>query len=335
MQEGRDRSGPGDAEATALAWYVRLTSGEASEADWAAHAEWLAESEAHLAAFTAVQVRFERVDAAGPAARERYTQGAGEAWPLGMLRRPVSRRLLFGGAAMALVLAATGLLTWHGSETVRYATARGEVRQVALADGSTVNLDADTEVKVTFERDRRLATLERGRAIFDVRHDPARPFVLTAGNRQVHVLGTRFEVSMLDDRFSVTVTRGRIGVSPRGSAQPIRPENTVSAGQRLVYLKDGAAPQRDEVATADVGRWSDRWLTFVAAPLKTVLAEANRYFPEETLRTGSPAVAGMTFTGSLHVKDAQTLASNLAAFMALSARREGDHFVLDLPDGGN
>jgi len=331
MDETENTSGRKDARDTALGWYVRLTSGEAGEADWAAHAEWLAADPANLAAFTSVQVQFDRMDSAAEAVRAHYA----DAMPAPVLpapaRRVARRTVLLAGAfaGLAAIVAGISLWPWSQATPTRYATARGEVRQVTLADGSTVNLDTDTAITVAIDDGRRVATLDHGRAIFDIRHEPSRPFIVNAGRRRIHVLGTRFEVSTLDDSLSVTVARGRVGVTAQEEDQPILAQNTASAGERLVYLQGGSIPHRETVDAATVGHWSEGWLSFVATPLKTVLEEANRYLPGDLLHAGGPAVAEMTFTGSLQIRDGETLARNLADFMSLDIRREGDHFILE------
>ncbi len=57
-----------------------------------------------------------------------------------------------------------------------YATAKGEVREVMLSDGSRITLDTDSAVKVAFVAARRNLTLQKGRAFFAVKHDASRRF---------------------------------------------------------------------------------------------------------------------------------------------------------------
>ena len=54
---------------------------------------------------------------------------------------------------------------------------------LCFPDGSEVQMDADTRIQVLFDERVRHLTLLRGRAIFDVRHDPQRPFVVDADRR--------------------------------------------------------------------------------------------------------------------------------------------------------
>ena len=115
-----------------------------------------------------------------------------------------------GAFAAALLLVLSVVLL---SDPVQgYATGIGERRVVALADGSHLSLDADTEVQVRMERHRRVLTLVRGRAKFDVAKDPLRPFSVAAGDRLVIATGTSFSVELLAQQVHVVLYEGRVAV---------------------------------------------------------------------------------------------------------------------------
>src|SRR3546814_13704016 len=66
-------------------------------------------------------------------------------------------------------------------------TAIGEQRSATLADGSTVILSSGTALDVRFANGVRRATLARGEAFFEIRHDAAHPFTVDAGDCAVRV----------------------------------------------------------------------------------------------------------------------------------------------------
>ena len=60
--------------------------------------------------------------------------------------------------------------------------------------------------------------LVAGRAHFEVRHDPARSFVVEAGAYRVEVIGTSFDVERDAQTVAVSVTRGKVRVyGPNGA----------------------------------------------------------------------------------------------------------------------
>jgi len=325
----------------ALAWHTRLTSGEATETDWAKHAEWLAADPVHMDEFIAIQEAFERVDAAAPAVVTHYAKfpdssaksiNTKTGFLAGLLDWSFirARPALAGGfafAVIALVIAGTlGVKYLSGPDMVRYATLTGEVRHVTMPDGSTADLDTDTELFVAFSDNERLTKLAHGRAIFDVEHNPQRPFVVQANGRDVKVLGTKFEVAAREDRLSVAVVRGLVGVTADKTTSTTATQ--VPAGEKLVFSASASAPRREMIDPQDVGTWTDRRLTFDEAPLSDVVVEINRYFPGNPFRVEGSDLAAMRFTGSLYLDDEDAIAHNLSSFMSLSYRRDGDNFVM-------
>src|SRR3546814_4387812 len=90
------------------------------------------------------------------------------------------------------------------------ASKSGEIRTVALEDGSRVTLDTDTIVHVAYSPTERGLKLERGRARFDVSYDASRPFVVFAGGGSITAHGTVFDVAVVDRHVSVALLRGSI-----------------------------------------------------------------------------------------------------------------------------
>jgi transmembrane sensor len=331
----------------ALAWHTRLNSGEATEDDWAQHADWLAADPVHMDEFIAIQDAFERVDAVAPAVRAHYAEA-----PVARVKPTESRSgflaglldfsfvrnrpALAGGfafAVIALVIVGTlGVRFLSAPQMTRYATLTGEVRHITLPDGSTADLDTNSELLVAYADDTRFTELTHGRAVFDVEHNPKRPFIVQADGRDIRVLGTKFEVSALNDSLSVAVARGLVGISS-DKAHTSSGEQ-VPAGEKLTYTTSSSTPQREKIDPQHVGTWADRRLTFDRAPLAEVVKEVNRYFPGNPFRVETADLETMPFTGSLYIDDEDVVARNLSSFMSLSYRRDGNSFILEHSEPG-
>src|SRR3546814_14675503 len=61
----------------------------------------------------------------------------------------------------------------------RISTDHGEVRRIALEDGSVVMLNGNSAVQVRYQDDMRRVILRRGEASFEVAHNVQRPFVVS------------------------------------------------------------------------------------------------------------------------------------------------------------
>ncbi len=196
-----------------------------------------------------------------------------------------------GGMAAALALAALAWWQWPASApapvapVLRYVTAPGGYERVALEDGSTLELNADTEVRVDFTAAERRLTLLSGEAHFTVSRDPERPFVVTAGGYTVRAVGTAFNVRFAPVEVEVTVTEGKVLVSPNESApsdfEPAEHKPLVTAGQRVV-IATGSVPSArkvESVAPAAMRAtlaWQERRLVFAETPLREVIHQFNQ-----------------------------------------------------------
>src|SRR5262249_18713311 len=110
-------------------------------------------------------------------------------------REPVRQRQpRLNWTLAAAVIAALALGVYGMLRAPRYSTDIGEQRVVSLEDGTRVSLNSVTRIKVDYGARMRSVVLEEGEALFDVAHVPGRPFVVTAGDRKVTALGTRFLV---------------------------------------------------------------------------------------------------------------------------------------------
>lgn len=228
--------------------------------------------------------------------------------------------LLLVGASLMLFLSrdprpsATG----GGPAPILYASAPGQVREIRLPDGSVMTLDSGSRAVGRGERSIELA---RGRAYFAVSADPSRPFAVTAGDRRVVALGTRFDVALAADGLTVNLLEGRVTVGPGdGSAAPV----ALEPGQSFVE-RDGRAVVRTVGARlGNATGWIRGLLHFDDAPLGEAAAQVNLY-SSERLVIRDPEVAAMRISGEFRAGDAMRFAAAVAELRPVRAvRRPGE-----------
>lgn len=313
------------AMAQASAWIARL-GGDVSGEEGAEFDAWLEAAPGNRAAYRralglleAIQARSGDVLAALDAL-EASQPARPLAAPLSASRgrRPSVWRWAApaGGLALAAALAvmlAPPMLTTPAA-VATYATVKGQHSQVKLADGSLVDLDADTKLTVSISRHERRLTLTQGQAIFDVAHDPARPFVVAAGDQLVRDIGTQFDVKREPGQLTVTVARGRVSVEPAdapGRAVVLGP------GQRL-EMDDSGVGQLSAVDPAETFSWRAGRLVYRAAPLSDVVADLNRQFVEQTT-IADPELARTPITGVIVLDNPRAVMSRLALMLPIKA----------------
>jgi len=212
----------------------------------------------------------------------------------------VAPRLRFG---IAMALAACLLLAFvpHLVPQLRgdFVTAAAELRHVTLDDGSAIELGPRTAFDVHFTPDRRGATLSEGEAFFDIAPDSGRPFAIRAGDVDITVVGTAFNVRLSSSAVSVAVRHGTVDVHDRqANAAALR----LTAGDRVQIDRTDHAVVRDKVTIDEIGAWRDRRLFVQGATVRQVAEEIGRYRPGWVF-LASDRLAGQRVTGLFDLHD--------------------------------
>lgn len=167
----------------------------------------------------------------------------------------------------------------------QYATTAEGYQRMMLEDGSVVELNAESEVRVNYTAAERRVRLLKGEAHFVVAKNANRPFWVEAGGVTVRAVGTAFNVRLAASRIEVLVTEGKVEVDQSGAhatgTTAIAP-TLMEAGQRLVIVPRGV-PENPVVekiapdAMRDALAWQDSRLVFSGTPLADVVAQFNKY----------------------------------------------------------
>ncbi|MBR8652360.1 FecR family protein [Achromobacter sp. Marseille-Q0513] len=280
----------------ALEWLARLNDEDAADQDRRAFRHWLDEDPAHQIAYARAQALWNRFEMVRPAADRMHR-----------------RRALLGALASLVAIPALYALS-RQHLLADYRTGIGERRRVILADGSALELGSDTALSVSFNDQQRRLTLHRGQAYFHVAADAARRFSVQAADGVTTALGTQFDIKLLDDIVTVSVTEHAVAVRPRPDAQPV----TVSAGWQMQYgVSGGAAPARFDQAA--VLAWRQDRLVFDDVPLATVLAELQRY-QRGPIFLMDAGVGALPVTAAFNVADPQEALRGLAETFPIRLR---------------
>jgi Fe2+-dicitrate sensor, membrane component len=123
-------------------------------------------------------------------------------------------------AASILIIIISGVVFFNTTvfqdERIEIAATKGSKSNIKLPDGTIVWLNSDSKIyyRNDFSTKGREVWLS-GEAFFDVRHDPANPFVIHTTKINIKVLGTAFNVkSYPNDSYTATsLIRGKIDVN--------------------------------------------------------------------------------------------------------------------------
>ena len=300
----------------AVAWLVRVQSDQAGADDWTALTAWLEASDDHL-------VAFEQVEAVAVELSERAAEIAPALETATSRVVPLRRRAalpVWSAAAAAAVLAlVVGPVAWRGYQgtpTV-YQTRPGETREVALADGTHIRLDAASTLTVRLGWRARRVEMADAQATFDVAKDPGRPFLISVGDQQVRVVGTEFNIRHYDKTVRVTVRRGIVEVRQPDLDQA--PVARLVAGQSLSHVEGAARSVQTATDPNPAFAWTQGRMVCDDETLGDIVAYLNRRYPVPIKI--SPALAGKRFSGVLELGDEDLVVKRIASYFSLSVHR--------------
>lgn len=364
----------------ASAWFTELTAGDLDTAAQAEFNTWLRRSPEHVQAYLQIAAFWEDAevlktppaeDFEGLIARARQernvyplelaagaelalsnanTAPAVPAAATGDRRR--SPGLVALAASIILAVLATGA-AWMYLQRGVYTTDIGEQRSFTLDDGSSIELNARSRLKVRFTAQHRTVDLLQGQALFRVAKDAARPFVVESGGARVRAVGTQFDVYRKNIGTIVTVVEGRVVVAapsisapepatsdtaPSG-ANPAAPSDAapqgevlLQAGEQLTVSTETAParpfsqprPRRTNIASATA--WIEKKLVFDGAPLRDVVEEFNRYNRQQ-LVIHDPSVYEFHISGVFSSTDSARILEVLRRRFGVTVRQTANNTI--------
>jgi transmembrane sensor len=215
------------------------------------------------------------------------------------LRIPVRGRWLWGGVVGAAAAAVLVLLILHVPQRAapssfslqagEFVTGASETATAVLSDGTVVRLAPGSRLRIPGAAGTREVVLD-GQAYFAVTELPGHPFRVRTRAGGARVLGTRFEVRVLNDELRLIVLEGRVALDAGGG------EVEVGAGEMsLVTGGTTTAPIKVDNLEPLMG-WLQRFIVFQATPLHEAARELEREYGVPVVVTDS-LLARETITG--------------------------------------
>ncbi|ROL80598.1 siderophore-interacting protein [Pseudomonas protegens] len=279
-------------------WAVRLQAGGLSATEQAELAQWQAADPRHPQALVFARQTWDALgelrldpELAATAAPRRQ---AGR--PAAAVQRPRRRRGPVRAASAAMLVLAVALGWLQGPQALLYLqadylTGKGEVRSVQLTDGSKVELDSGSAIRLDYSGDKRQIQLLAGSAVFDVAPmagDEKRPFIVQSAGGQTRALGTRFVVGRESDQQAwVGVLQHSVAVSLDAPAQHGASERVLQEGQSVRYDPQSGVVALDGLDLQRATSWRRGVLVFDRQPLGLVVERLNRYRPGRVVLTNS------------------------------------------------
>jgi transmembrane sensor len=311
-----------DVEAAASDWLARRVSDGWSEADEAALAQWFAQSPAHRIAFLRLEAAWNYTSRLGALRHPARRRAVGNA-------APARSRLMLRVAAAIVMVVAAGIGATAYFSTPRekvYTTAVGGHEMLKLADGSQIELNTDTVLRLTYDAHVRKAVLDRGEAYFQIAHDASRPFSVQAGNRRVTDLGTKFLIRRGSGGLEVAVTEGLVRLEATGAGAHAKPallsrgDVVVVAAHSMVRTRKPAQKLADELG------WRRGVLVFGNATIADAVAQFNRYNTKKL--AVAPSAAHIAIGGTFPANNIEAFTELAQDVLGLRIEDHGDEILI-------
>lgn len=226
----------------------------------------------------------------------------------------------------------------------------GEQTSFTLQDGSQIQLNTNSLLKVNYSPTQRQLTLVRGEARFDVAKDKDRPFTVTVGEKSFTALGTIFNVQRnTNQAMELVVTEGKVLITKAMTSvidikdsllsvnTPIKQDKLevtlVISGEKAVIaenLTSIAKTPVEKVSLDQINRdlaWQQGMLIFEGEPLSTALAEISRY-TSSSFEIVDSQLAELTVAGYFKAGDIDGLLTSLQSNFGIIYRTNSSGTIL-------
>jgi transmembrane sensor len=311
-------------ERQASIWLASRDAGTSSAEEQASFNYWLDADIRHRVAYLKLEANWKRSDrlrAARPLDRDVDPD---------LLRPSRPRMPLALAASVLLLLVVAGGYFAHAKLGWRnFETRIGDFSRIVLDDGSVIDLNTDSDVRVRIGSAKREVRLLRGEARFQVAHDKARPFVVTASDTDVRAVGTAFSVRLREsEQIDVVVSEGTVAIAT-ARAPSVAP---LTAGETAVLLPDHVSISRVEPQLLERRfAWTSGKLQFRGETLDEAVSEFNRY-NRRHLALADASLASLRVGGTFQATDPESFAAALSSAFGLKVESANpDSIVLRPP----
>jgi transmembrane sensor len=293
-----------------LDWVALISSGRATADDVAAMKRWQMENPTHAEAL-ALALRMRKFSHLQPTP-------ASEHFPPSLLERPMTRRTIMAGGALAVVgygALQPPLALWPSLSELSsdYRTAVGERRQVGLANGLSLDLNTHTSISLRSAPGRTGIHLSEGEIAVSAKLPSSQLFVAYVSSGTVSAQQADFDVRTTDDGFRATCLEGTLQVVCNQKRVEL------GAGEAVLSSND-ALGRTTQVDASVVSGWRRGKLIFYDASLSSIVAEINRYRPGRIVITSSD-LAARRFSASFQIARTSGIVDDIQRLAGASAVR--------------
>jgi transmembrane sensor len=318
-------------------WLVRLDNGNLSDQLRKELKSWLSADKRHPVALKAMADIWDGMDEILMTIDDDESSKNVTLWPV---LKPIFEPFALAASVCFLAILVFFAIP-NDVQKNTYVTVVGQQMSTTFDDGSIIHLNTNSRIETEFSDEKRIIKLIQGEALFEVAHDPKRPFIVYAGNRLVQAIGTKFVVHLKSENIQVTVTDGKVKMSKvplNKNLSDIKELNNTDTKKDDVYITKGEkvivgsdqTPKLTLIKPENIKRalsWLDGKLIFVNEELFDVIEEINRYIDVEIVLK-DPSLHKITISGRFDLEDSEALIEAIELSFNMDSQRLDSNKVL-------
>ncbi len=205
------------------------------------------------------------------------------------------------------------------------------IKEFVLPDGTTVALNSNSQIKFPkkFEKDVREITLT-GEAFFDVTPNPAKPFIIHAGEAQIKVLGTSFNVCAYpeNETVEVVVKTGKVQVSQNVPDLPVQSlEVVLNPGEKGTLMSKNHRLEKTFNSDQNFLSWKTHSFVFTKTPLNEVIDYLENVYHAK-IELKDEELNELVLTASFDQKPVEFILNVVTLTFDLNLSEENNQFTL-------
>jgi transmembrane sensor len=248
------------------------------------------------------------------------------------LSKPKSKTItlltIFKVAASILLLIGFSYAGWIFMSQKSIKTNITETNEIVLADGSKVTINAKSKLTYpkNFGEKSRIVALE-GEAFFEVKKNPALPFIIKLDGVEVKVLGTSFNVKAYKnmDKIEVTVAEGKVTLYEKGNEEK---KVVVIKGEKAIYYKPQKVVQKNMNDDRNFMAWKTRLMVFENDSLSVITKTLGSVYHKNFI-IRNPNLNHCPVTTIFDNKDIQTVINVLKSTLDITVEEKDDTIIIN------
>lgn len=205
------------------------------------------------------------------------------------------------------------------------------VNEYILPDGSVVTLNSNSKLQFPkkFKNNFREVTIT-GEAFFDVQPNPEKPFIINAGNAQIKVLGTSFNVSAYPENktLEVVVETGTVQVVSTEKLNTLETaEILLKPGEKGTFVNSLGTLEKGLNSDPNYLAWKTHNLVFENTPLNEVVHYLNKTYHTDIQLKGKN-LNNLVLTAQFEKKPIEFILNVVQITFGLQLEQNNDIYIL-------